>query len=74
MSEYGFLELNGAFVDELDVKQAFELAENRLSVLEFDVPQYVVEFTLESVLKLKKFSHLSSFEKKAIVDYIVVNY
>ena len=32
MSEYGFLELNGAFVDELDVKKAFEMAEDKLSV------------------------------------------
>ena len=34
----GFLELNGAFVDELDVKQAFEEAETKLSVLDFEIP------------------------------------
>ena len=74
MSEYGFIKVNGAMIDELDVKKAFELAENRLSVLKFDVAQYVVEFTLKSVLKGKEFSHLSGYEKKAIVEYIVENY
>lgn len=74
MSEYGFLELNGAFVDENDVKEAFELAEDKLSVLNFEIPSYVMEFTLNGVLRTKKFNKYSDFEKEAIVDYIVEFY
>ena len=74
MSEYGFLELNGAFVDELDVKQAFNEAETKLSVLDFEVSTDVMEFTLGSVLSDKKFSHLSDFEKGEIIKYIVEFY
>lgn len=70
-----FIEVaQNVFVDELDVRKAFKMAENKLSVLNFEVPSYVVEFTLESVLKGKEFSHLSDFDKKAIVEYIVENY
>ena len=74
MSEYGFLELNGAFVDELDVKQAFEEAETKLSVLDFEIPSYVMEFTLGSVLSGKNYSHLTNFEKGEIIKYIVEFY
>ena len=70
----GFIELNGAFVDELDVKKAFEMAENKLSVLNFEIPSYVMEFTLGSVVSDKKFSHLSDFEKGEIIKYIVEFY
>ena len=70
----GFLELNGAFVDELDVKQAFEMAEYRLDVLDFEVSTDVMEFTLGSVLSGKKFSHLSDFEKSEIIKYVVEYY
>ena len=70
-----FIEVaQNVFVDELDVRNAFKMAENKLSVLNFEVSSYVVEFTLESVLKGKEFSHLSDFDKKAIVEYIVENY
>jgi len=74
MSEYGFIEHNGAFVDENDVKEAFELAEDKLSVLNFEIPSYVMEFTLNGVLRTKKFNKYSDFEKEAIVDYIVEFY
>lgn len=70
----GYIELNGAFVDELDVKQAFEEAETKLSVLNFEIPSYVMEFTLGSVLSGKKFSHLTDFEKSEITKYIVEFY
>ena len=52
----GFIEHNGAFVDENDVKEAFELAEGKLSVLNFEIPSYVMEFTLNGVLRTKKFN------------------
>ena len=74
MNNYGFLELNGAFVDELDVKQAFEMAEYRLDVLDFEIATDVMEFTLGSVLSDKKFSHLSDFEKGEIIKYVVEYY
>ena len=74
MSEYGFIENNGVFVDELDVRMAFEELENELDVLEFPVSDYVFEFTLNRVLKGRKFSHLADLEKEAIFDYIVDNY
>lgn len=74
MSENGFIELNGAFVDELDVKKAFEMAEDKLSVLNFEIPSYVMEFTLGGVLSGKTFSHLTDFEKGEIIKYIVEYY
>lgn len=74
MSEYGFIELNGAFVDELDVKQAFNEAETKLSVLDFEVSTDVMEFTLGGVLSGKTFSHLTDFEKGEIIKYIVEYY
>ena len=74
MNNYGFIEINGAFVNELDVKSAFEMAENKLSILNFEIPSYVMEFTLGSVLRNKKFSHLSDFEKGEIIKYIVEFY
>ena len=74
MSENGFLELNGAFVDELDVKQAFNEAETKLSVLDFEVSTDVMEFTLGSVLSGKNYSHLTNFEKGEIIKYIVEYY
>ena len=70
----GFLELNGAFVDELDVKQAFEEAETKLSVLDFEISSYVMQFTLGGVLSGKTFSHLIDFEKGEIIKYIVEFY
>ena len=70
----GYIELNGAFVDELDVKQAFNEAETKLSVLDFEVSTDVMEFTLGSVLSDKKFSHLSDFEKGEIIKYVVEYY
>lgn len=74
MSENGFIELNGAFVDELDVKQAFNEVETKLSVLDFEVSTDVMEFTLGSVLSGKKYSHLTNFEKGEIIKYIVEFY
>ena len=70
----GFLELNGAFVDELDVKQAFNEAETKLSVLDFEVSTDVMEFTLGGILSGKTFSHLTDFEKGEIIKYIVEYY
>ena len=70
----GYLELNGAFVDELDVKQAFNEAETKLSVLNFEISSYVMEFTLGNVLSGKTFSHLTDFEKGEIIKYIVEYY
>ena len=74
MSEYGFIESNGVFVDELDVRMAFDELENELNVLEFPVSDYLFEFTLNRVLKGRKFSHLSDLEKKVVFEYIVDNY
>ena len=70
----GYIELNGAFVDELDVKQAFNEAETKLSVLDFEVSTDVMEFTLGSVLSGKNYSHLTNFEKGEIIKYIVEYY
>lgn len=50
MNNYGLLEQNGVLVDEL---------ENELDVLEFPISDYAFKFTLSSVLKNRKFSHLS---------------
>ena len=74
MSEYGFIESNGVFVDELDAKMAFGELENELDVLEFPVSDYVFEFTLNRVLKGRKFSYLSDSQKKVVFEYIVDNY
>ena len=74
MFEYGIIDVNGTMVDELDVKIAFEELENELDVLEFPVSDYVFEFTLNRVLKGRKFPHLADLEKEAIFDYIVDNY
>ena len=73
MSEFVKVSEN-VFVDELDVKQAFNEAETKLSVLDFEVSTDVMEFTLGSVLSDKKFSHLSDFEKGEIIKYIVEFY
>lgn len=70
----GYIELNGAFVDELDVKQAFNEAETKLSVLDFEVSTDVMEFTLGGILSGKTFSHLTDFEKGEIIKYIVEYY
>ena len=70
----GYIELNGAFVDEFDVKQAFNEAETKLSVLDFEVSTDVMEFTLGGVLSGKTFSHLTDFEKGEIIKYIVEYY
>ena len=74
MFEYGMIDVNGTIVDEIDVKMAFEELENVLDVLEFEVSDYVFEFTLNSVLKNRKFSHLTRIEKNAIFEYIMDNY
>ena len=74
MFEYGIIDVNGTMIDEIDVKIAFEELENELDVLEFPVSDYVFEFTLNRVLKGRKFAHLSDLEKKIVFDYIVDNY
>ena len=74
MNNYGFIESNGVFVDELDVRMAFDELENELDVLEFPVSDYVFKFTLNSVLKNRKFNHLTQIEKEAIFEYILDNY
>ena len=65
---------NDAFVDELDVKKAFEMAETKLSVLNFKIPSYVMEFTLNGILSEKTFSHLNDIEKSEIIKYIMEYY
>lgn len=74
MFEYGIIDVNGTMIDEIDVKIAFEELENELDVLEFPISDYVFEFTLNRVLKGRKFSHLSDLEKKVVFEYIVDNY
>lgn len=74
MFEYGIIDVNGTMIDEIDVKIAFDELENELDVLEFPVSDYVFEFTLNRVLKGRKFTHLSDLEKKAVFNYIVDNY
>ena len=74
MFEYGIIDVNGTMICELDVKMAFEELENELDVLDFPVSDYVFEFTLNRVLKGRKFTHLSDLKKKAVFEYIMDNY
>ena len=74
MFEYGIIDVNGTMIDEIDVKIAFEELENELDVLEFPISDYVFEFTLNRVLKGRKFSHLSDLQKKVVFEYIVDNF
>ena len=69
-----FLELNGEIIDKIDIKKAFKEAEDKLNVLNFEIPSYVMEFTLGGVLSGKTFSHLTDFEKNEIIKYIVEYY